>query len=115
MTEPTEQLYGWLSEAHAQSNPEDVLAYATPDGRKVQVTSVSHSSTDPGGNWPDARCVGPVTKCIRMSDRTMQRLQEQRQDYVVENIHQQVPAAWHGIFQAIEKSLKWHPHPSKTS
>lgn len=100
MTEPTEQLYGWLSEAHAQSNPEDVLVYATPDGRKVHVTSVSHGSADPGGNWPDARCVGPVTERIRMSDRTMQRLCEQRKAYVVESIHKQLPPAWHNIFRA---------------
>lgn len=107
MTEPTEQLYGWWSEQHEQDFPGSTCIYETPDGRKVQVTNVNDSSTDPGGyKWPDACCVGPVTKRLKMSDRTMQRLQEQRQDYVVENIHQQVPPAWHDIFQTIEKSLK---------
>jgi hypothetical protein len=107
MTEPTEQLYGWWSEQHEQAFPGSACIYETPDGRKVQVTNVNDSSTDPDGyKWPDARCVGPVTKYLRMSDRAKKISREWRQIAWPKSIHQQVPPAWRGIFQAIEKSLK---------
>jgi hypothetical protein len=88
MTESTEQRYGWWSDQHEQAVPGTASAWQATDGQYVYVTKLNNSSTDPGVyKWPDAYCVGPVTKCIRMSDRTMQRLRERRQGYVVESIH----------------------------
>lgn len=67
--QPAKQLYGWWSAQHDQTFPGSACIYETPDGRHVSVTTISHSNTDPGHyKWPDAKCVGPVTKCIKMKD-----------------------------------------------
>ena len=100
MTESTEQRYGWWSEQHEQAFPGSACVWQTPDGQEVSVTNVNDSSTDPGDyKWPDAYCVGSITKCVQMRNRTMRELQEQRKAYVVESIHQQLPPAWHSIFR----------------
>lgn len=90
MTEPTEQFYGWWSDQHERAFPGSACVWQTPDGQEVSVTNFNDSSTDPGCyQWPDARCVGPVTKPIRISNR----------DYIVKRIHQQVSPARYSIFR----------------
>ena len=92
MTESTEQRYGWWSDQHEQAVPGTASAWQTTDGQYVYVTKLNNSSTDPGVyKWPDAYCVGPVLKCVRISDRAKRRFQEQNIDYLVKSIHQQVP------------------------
>jgi hypothetical protein len=83
MTEPTEQRYGWWSEQHEQALPGSASVWQTPDGQYVFITRVNDSSADPGGyKWPDAYCVGPVTKCVRISDRAKKIFQKQNIDYL---------------------------------
>lgn len=77
--QPANQLYGWWSAQHDQDFPGSACVYATPDGRHVSVTTVNRSSTDPGPyKWPDAFCVGPVTKCVKMNERTMKDFTKKR-------------------------------------
>ena len=65
MTKP-KPLYGWWSDQHFRAYPEQVCIYLTPDGKELKVTVVlpSDSDTDPYC-WPDARCLGPVTKLVK--------------------------------------------------
>lgn len=78
MSTPTaEQRYGWYSSQHEQSLPGSACIYEAPDGQRVSVHYINHSSTDPGGyKWPDAQCVGPVLKYVAMSSRERRRLDQ---------------------------------------
>lgn len=55
--------YGWYSAtaAHARAYANNKVFYNTPSGEKVEVTSVTESSTDSSTLWPDIECIGEVT------------------------------------------------------
>lgn len=60
---PADQKYGWFSSARALEL-DSVAYYATPDGERVAVTSVSCSTTWSGAYHPNSLLVGPVSHFI---------------------------------------------------
>lgn len=61
------RLYGWWSDQHFQAYPEQVCVYLTPNGKELKVTQVLSSDSNPDPyRWPDARCLGPVTKLVKL-------------------------------------------------
>nr|UDO47998.1 hypothetical protein [Pandoravirus massiliensis] len=72
-----DQKYGWFSSVRALRLG-TVAYYATPDGGRVAVTSISRSTTWSGAYHPDGRFVGPVTDFIERAPYTPPKVDEER-------------------------------------